>query len=140
MLDARALRDRLPRLRRYVYLFTGSHMAADCAVAMTLARLPLDGAGRPHAEDEGRLYGELTAAAAQLVCPPDLRLPPLHGRLLALDPPQRALLLLVTVERLPPDVAGAVCGVEEPADVLATARARLDGRAAVPTARTMPLR
>lgn len=130
MLDAAALRDHMPRLRRHAFLLTGSRMAADCAVAMAVARLPHDPARRPQASSLTDVFRELYAAADQLVCPVDDALPPLHARLLALPAEQRALVVLVTVEGVPLDEARAVCDIaphHAPA-LLAEARAALEAR------------
>lgn len=130
MLDAHALRGHLPHLRRHVFLLTASRTAADCAVAMTLARLPRDAANRPYADGRGHLYRQLHEATGQLICPPDGRVPPLHARLLAMAPPQRALLLLVAVEAMPLALAAEIMGMDEDAaaGTLASARACLDAR------------
>lgn len=130
MLDAAALRHHMPRLRRHAYLLTGSRMAADCAVAIAVARLPRDDTRRPQAPSLTDVFRELYAAAGQLVCSPDDALPPLHARLLSLPAEQRGLVVLVTVEGVPLDDACAVCDVvpHHGGDLLAEGRAALEAR------------
>ncbi|SOD92023.1 hypothetical protein [Caenispirillum bisanense] len=130
MLDASALRHHLPRLRRHAYLLTGSRMAADCAVAMAVARLPRDPSRRPQAPSLTAVFRELHAATEQLVCPADDGLPPLHVRLLALPAEQRGLVVLVTVEWVSLDEACAVCDVapHHGPELLAEGRAALEAR------------
>lgn len=130
MLHAPALRDRLPLLRRHAFLLTGSRMAADCAVAMAIARLPRDDTRRPVADGLCHLYQMLHEAVNQVVCQPEGRLPPLHDRILALAPAQRAVLLLVTVEKMPLALVGDICGMSRDVaqGTLAAARAHLDAR------------
>ncbi len=127
MLDARALRGLVPRLRRHAFLLTASRLAADIVVAMTIARLPRDEADRPQASALPVLFALMQEAARQVVCPQDGALIAPHDRLAALPPQQRAMLVLVVVEGLPESAAAAVCGLDadEGAAILAAARGAL---------------
>ena len=130
MLDATALRDHLPRLRRHAYLLTGSRMAADCVVAMAVARLPHDALRRPQAADLAEVYRLLHAAAAQVVCSIDDGLPPPHARLLARPEKQRSLVVLVSVDGVAIAEAATICDLAPAAaaDLLAEARTGLEAR------------
>ncbi|GAA0601295.1 sigma factor-like helix-turn-helix DNA-binding protein [Caenispirillum bisanense] len=130
MFDAHALRGLLPRLRRHAFLLTASRLAGDAAVAMAIARLPRDADGRPQGRDLAQLFTLVQEAARQVVCPHDGHLGPLHERLAALPPPQRAMLVLVTVEALPAAEAAAICGLaaEDGAGALTAARTALGSR------------
>lgn len=129
MLTAVDLRHRLPALRRHAWLLTGSRMAADAAVAVAIAGLPRDPAGRPQAADVASVWQAVQVAAGRMVCRPDPEAPPLLARLLALPMTQRRLLVARVVEGLPLEAAAEVAEVapDEAAPLLAAARRGLMG-------------
>lgn len=130
MIHAPELRKRLPALRRLAYLLSGSRTAADAILAIAVARLPRDDAGRPSAANSSDLYGTILKAAGRVNCPPDPGLPLLHTRLLGLDLSVRAVVLLTTLERQPLDETARICDIslEEVATLRARGRSALDAR------------
>lgn len=126
MLTTRDLRDRLPAFRRHCFLLTGSRTAADAALAIAIARLPRDKAGRPCAESPVAAYQALGDAARRVVCPVDGRLQPLHERLMTLPAETRRVLVLRVIDRLPPADIAEICDLT-PDEVRAVVLEARDG-------------
>lgn len=111
MTSATVLRERLPALRRYAFLLMGSRAAADAVLATAIAQLPRGDAGRSAPGGISQIHRAVLDAAGRVDCQADAGLPPLHARLLRLDLPVRAVLLLTVLERLPLDETARICGV-----------------------------
>jgi hypothetical protein len=136
MLGPADIRKRFPALRRHAYLLSGSRIAADAILAIAVARLPRGECGRPGARSMTDIYKTILDAAARVHCPTDSGISPMLSRVVTMDLTTRAVLVLITVERLPAVEVAVICNLP-PADVAAVLS---HGRAllkASPTPRTM---